>query len=232
MPRQFNPVRGREWGVGLKRCARCGHPFFVDRRSRQRYCKPCRFWSRVDASGGSDACWPWTGVTVESGYGHVRWDGAQLRTHRLAWVLTHGAIPDGLLVLHTCEARYPVGDTGHRRCCNPAHLKLGTHQDNMDDLVRSGRVATGQRSGSYTKPHTRNYGARNARHTHPETTARGERHGRATFTPEQVTAIRLAYLAGETNCAALARRFGGTKGGVYALIAGRTWNHLPWPTLG
>jgi len=28
-----------------------------------------RFWTRVDSSGGVDACWLWTGHTGENGYG-------------------------------------------------------------------------------------------------------------------------------------------------------------------
>jgi hypothetical protein len=43
----------------------------------------------------------------------------------------HGAIPDGLFVLHRCD---------ERACCNVDHLFLGTHQDNMDDMHAKGRA--------------------------------------------------------------------------------------------
>lgn len=44
------------------------------------------------------------------------------RAHRVAYILTKGDIPDGLLILHSC---------GNRRCCNPAHLRQGTQSENV-----------------------------------------------------------------------------------------------------
>jgi hypothetical protein len=52
------------------------------------------------------------------------------RSHRAAWKLTHGPIPDGLQVLHRCD---------NPPCCNPAHLFLGTQQDNIADMHKKGR---------------------------------------------------------------------------------------------
>jgi hypothetical protein len=71
-------------------------------------------------------CWLWQGSRYGSGrrYGHISYKRKQWATHRLAWHLARGDIPDGLHVLHKC-------DVGH--CINPAHLFLGTHQDNMTD---------------------------------------------------------------------------------------------------
>jgi hypothetical protein len=91
---------------------------------------PAHFWSRVDASRGADSCWSWTGALDSGGYGQCGRDRRLHKTHRVAWMLTHGEIPDGLVVCHHCD---------NRRCCNPAHLFVGTQGDNVRDMVRKGR---------------------------------------------------------------------------------------------
>jgi hypothetical protein len=53
--------------------------------------------------------------------------------HRAAWELTNGPIPADQQVLHRCD---------NPACCNPAHLKLGTHFDNMQDRKRAGRYVS------------------------------------------------------------------------------------------
>jgi hypothetical protein len=89
-----------------------------------------RFWAKVDKSG---ECWIWTGALNRQGYGQA-WDGERTRlAHRVAWELEHGPIPPGKSVCHDC----PGGD--NPRCVR--HLWLGTHQENMRDCFRKGRVS-------------------------------------------------------------------------------------------
>lgn len=79
-------------------------------------------------------CWLWSGATSAGGYGSIRRTGAerrQINTHRAAWEVHRGPIPDGLSVLHRCDT--PA-------CCNPAHLFLGTQHDNMVDKIVKGRA--------------------------------------------------------------------------------------------
>jgi hypothetical protein len=91
-----------------------------------------RFWSKVDRSGGPDACWPWRRAINESGYG-VFWPLGL--AHRFAWEQEHGPIPEGAHVDHVCHngTDCPGGPTcPHRRCCNVRHLEPTTPADNND----------------------------------------------------------------------------------------------------
>lgn len=86
------------------------------------------FGDRVDRRG-PDECWPWTGATT-SGYGRLSRAGRMVYAHRVAFELSSGPIPSGLEVCHTCD---------NPLCCNPTHLWLGTHQQNMADMGRKRR---------------------------------------------------------------------------------------------
>lgn len=94
-----------------------------------------RFWAMV-GDVGRNSCWPWIGSCDRHGYGQFKAKSRTppKRSHRIAWELTNGPIPKGLLVLHDCD---------NPRCCNPSHLRLGTHRDNMDDKRERNRAWKG-----------------------------------------------------------------------------------------
>lgn len=71
-------------------------------------------------------CHLWMGWRELHGYGRMWVDGRTKTAHRVAWELANGPIPEGKIVMHTCD---------NRRCCNPEHLKLGTHGDNLRDRL-------------------------------------------------------------------------------------------------
>lgn len=75
-----------------------------------------------------EGCWIWQGPEM-FGYGRKKIDGKNWKVHRLMYIALHGDIPEGLLIRHLC---------GNRRCCNPIHLKLGTHKDNANDSIIHG----------------------------------------------------------------------------------------------
>lgn len=90
-----------------------------------------RFWSKADQDGERE-CWEWNAKRDKDGYGWFSpQHGKKVHAHRVSWMITNGTIPDGLYVLHTCD---------NPGCVNPKHLKLGTHQDNMDDMVARNRL--------------------------------------------------------------------------------------------
>lgn len=98
-----------------------------------------RFWEKVDRSGGDAACWNWQAYHHRSGYGRFGWKSGKVYfSNRAAYELTHGPIPDGLYVLHSCD---------NRSCCNPAHLFLGTARDNTADMFSKGRARPGHVPG-------------------------------------------------------------------------------------
>lgn len=102
-----------------------------------------RFWECV-APGPEEECWPWQGYRNKRGYGCLTIggrNGRAVHTHRLAWELNFGSIPDGLCVLHKCD---------NPPCCNPNHLFLGTDADNVADKVKKGRQARGEHHGQST----------------------------------------------------------------------------------
>lgn len=101
-----------------------------------------RFWAKVNISDDG-SCWLWKPKPYAKGYGrfHVsRKHG--VRSHRLAYLLAKGTIPDGWVVDHICKVR---------NCCNPNHLRAITHVENV--MIGSGVTAENARKTHCHKGH-------------------------------------------------------------------------------
>jgi len=117
-------------------------------------------------------CWVWEAAVSARGYGVFNNDGSGnglAGTHRIAYELVVGPIPDGLLVLHHCD---------NRRCVRPDHLFVGTYTDNNRDTAAKGRIGTQQ---------------------HPEIVRRGSQQSQAKLTEAQVLEIRALAGTGLTQ---------------------------------
>ena len=80
-------------------------------------------------------CWEWQGRKDPDGYGGLSVGDFPVRAHRIMYEVVKGPIPDGLFVCHKCD---------NPGCCNPAHLFLGTMDDNNNDRDSKGRTPKGE----------------------------------------------------------------------------------------
>lgn len=97
-----------------------------------------RFNNLVDQRG-SDECWPWLAST-KAGYGRFKISSYEtVIASRVALVLASGQEHLDLHALHACD---------NPPCCNPAHLRWGTADDNMADKTERDRWRGGDQSGA------------------------------------------------------------------------------------
>jgi HNH endonuclease len=168
--------------------------------------QPEVFWANIKI-GAPDECWPWQRRAMPTGYGYI-WDGERYTyTHRHAYKLTYGAIPDGLCVCHTCD---------NRICCNPAHLWVGTNADNMRDRDAKGRGYF-QRLWAERKANAK---PRPPRPQRPEGWKR--RHMSAT----DAMNIRQSYARG-VSVEDLADQYQKTTRYIGKIVRGEKWKNLP-----
>lgn len=156
-----------------------------------------RFWSLVDVRGENE-CWAWQASTQSKGYGQFRVAQGrnQQLAHHVAFWFSVGPILDKKPILrHSCDSP---------PCCNPAHLKPGTHLDNSRDMVRRGRSMAGERH-------------HNAKLT--ETMAKAMIAERAT----------MPFPAPRNSITEMASRYEVPVYRLKDLLYGNSWKHLPRP---
>ena len=115
--------------------------------------------------------------------------------HRVAYQLAYlNEDILGEVIRHTCD---------NPRCVNPKHLRSGTPNDNVQDMVSKARHARGKRI------HAR----------------KGEKNQCAKLTRKDVYEIRKLSTKGTRN-SEIAKRFNITPSYVCQIVRGKTWKHI------
>ena len=203
-----------------------------------------RFWRSIDIRELEPGeCWEWTKCRSVHGYGRLRvrdvsGERHDIRAHRLSYLLAGGALNNRDQVLHSCH---------NPLCCNPAHLRVGTHADNMDDKVASGRASRcGKRlsfekareiraefeAGATKRELATKFGVHftsiQAVVTGRSWTSANPQSGKRCLSDSDVASIRTAFASG-TPSRSLATRFGVTTHYVTQLARGRYRRKAPGP---
>lgn len=141
-----------------------------------------RFWASADV-GSDDECWEWQRGRGSHGYGAFYAPVASGRArpitaHRFAATISHGAPLPGQHALHSCD---------NKGCVNPAHLRWGTHRDNMTDAAERGRM----RAPNAARTHC----ARGHEYTPDNTMWKSRHEGGATYRVRGCRECNRQYLA-------------------------------------
>lgn len=150
-----------------------------------------RFWASVNKDGPTmphmdSPCWTWKLWIGKDGYGRISIFTKLTLAHRFSYELHYGPIPNGLDILHACD---------NPSCVNPDHLTPGTHQANMQDMVKRGRHIA----------------------------HRGEQNNTSKLTQSQVDEIRKRYMSANVTQVQLAKDYGVTQAAIWYILKGRNW---------
>jgi predicted XRE-type DNA-binding protein len=142
-----------------------------------------------------NGCWECTShvsTKSENGYHRMRrkyLNAGKIYIHRLIYEECFGEIPEGMDVCHKCD---------NTHCINPEHLFLGTHTDNMQDMLKKNR---GNK-------------------------AKGEHNSASKLKEKDVLQIIMLLQKGELSQAEIAKKYKVDKTTINKIKVGENWKHL------
>lgn len=142
-----------------------------------------RFWSKVDKKDDTTACWEWKTGCFDTGYGMFSYKCKSIGAHKMSMMIyLNREIENGKHILHSCD---------NRKCCNPHHLREGTHKENMEDRTERNKYNV------------------------------GEKHFNSKLSNEDVNKIREEYQLGNTSYNKLSKKYNISKATIYQIITNK-----------
>ena len=114
-----------------KQCEKCKKEFEPN-HGNAKYCSEiCYFESNISKNIFTN-CWEWIAGIDSSKRGHANFNGKRKKAHLFALYLNGIELEPGMVCRHLCN---------NSLCCNPDHLKTGTHSENIIDRTIAGSVS-------------------------------------------------------------------------------------------
>lgn len=151
-------------------------------------------WAKVDRKAPNE-CWPWLGFRNEQGYGRTWIDDRGYYAHRVIYDLANPGQIEREAPKSTAEKGWLMHSCDNPSCCNPSHLSVGTHADNMRDKAEK------KRCPDY----------------------RGQKSPRASITDELAVEIRRLHGYG-ISAREMSRLFGISRNVVQGVVSGRHYS--------
>ena len=149
-----------------------------------------RFWNNVDKKTDNE-CWEWKSTILNTGYGQFSIKAIhKYSSHRVAYSLFNNIeLTNEQFILNSCD---------NIPCCNPHHLRIGTHLENMKDMKDRKRTFIPS----------------------------GEKHPNVKLTEKDVLEIRSKYIPRKYSIYKLAEEYNITYQTVHDIIKRKKWKHI------